>query len=233
VTEGLAAVAGRPRGAVLPQEAVDAALRLVTSLAQRTVGSSVGAGVTLVTGGLRLTTAASHPLVERADGLQYGLDEGPCLTAWRDRTAVRIDEMRTERRWPRWTRAAAPLGMRACLSAPVIAGADVIGAIKVYSRDSAVYGEPEEEILHLFAQQVAILLGPARHGHRSGHEAFRDMLRSRDVVIQARGMLMARQDVGEPAAFALLVRHSQRCGTSVREAARDLVGPGGRGRRDA
>jgi GAF domain-containing protein len=228
VTEGPAAVSGWSRGAVLTQEAVDKALRLVTSLAQRTVSSTFGAGVTLLTGGRRITTAASDPLVEKADGLQYGLEEGPCLTAWEDRVPVRIDEMRTERRWPRWTRAAAPLGMRASLSTPLIAGTDAIGAIKVYSLESAVYGESEEQLLQLFAQQAAILLAPAGTGDWVEQDPFRDMLCSRDELGQAKGLVMAREGVGERAAFAILVRRSQQSGTSVREVARQLVASGGR-----
>ena len=36
--------------------------------------------------------AASDPLVERADALQYQFDSGPCLTAWRDQVTVRVDD---------------------------------------------------------------------------------------------------------------------------------------------
>ena len=227
MTEGPAAVSGWSRGAVLTQEAVDKALRLVTSLAQRTVSRTFGAGVTLLTGGRRITTAASDPLVEKADGLQYGLDEGPCLTAWENRVPVRIDEMLTERRWPRWTRAAAPLGMRASLSTPLIAGSDTIGAIKVYSLESAVYGESEEQLLQLFAQQAAMLLATARTDEWVEQDSFQDMLRSRDELGQAKGLVMAQERVGEPAAFAILVRRSRQSGTSVREVARQLVASGG------
>jgi GAF domain-containing protein len=146
---------------LLCRETLDTALRLLTALARESLIGTAGAGVTVLVHGRTVTTAASDPLVERADGLQYGLDEGPCLTALREGVAVRVDEMRTETRWPRWTGAVAPLGMRSSLSSPMVAGGVTIGAIKVYSRDSEVYDEHAERVLALCADQAALLLGCA------------------------------------------------------------------------
>jgi GAF domain-containing protein len=151
---------------LLSRETVDAALRLVTSLAREMLHGTAAAGVTVAAGDQKVTTAGSDPLVETADGLQYGLDEGPCLTAWRERVVVRTDELRTETRWPRWTKAVEPLGLRASLSSPLVTGGKALGVIKVYARESAVYDEHAERLLSLLAQQAVILLGgrPAPRG---------------------------------------------------------------------
>src|SRR3954468_17217299 len=90
LTEELAAVFARMSGLLLSQETVDTVLGLITSLAAETVPGSGGPGVPPGDeGGHRTAGAATDPLVERADALQYELDEGPCLAAAAVRQVVR------------------------------------------------------------------------------------------------------------------------------------------------
>lgn len=78
-------------GLLLSKETVGTALRLVTSLAAQMVPGTVGAGVTLIDDRGRPTSrGSSDEVVAEADRLQYELDEGPCLMAWRER----VDEQR-------------------------------------------------------------------------------------------------------------------------------------------
>src|SRR3954454_20880036 len=120
-------------GLLLSHETVTTALGLVTSLALETVPGSVGAGITLVDESGRRSSAATDDRVERADALQYEHDEGPCLAATAIRQVVRVDDVAEDRRWPRWAAAVQPLGLRAALSAPLVAGDRGLGAMKVYS----------------------------------------------------------------------------------------------------
>jgi hypothetical protein len=85
-------------GLVLSRESVDTALKLVTTLAETTTPGTVGAGVTLVDAHGKRSQAASNQAVEQADALQYEFAEGPCLTAWRSRQLVRIDDTTTDSR---------------------------------------------------------------------------------------------------------------------------------------
>ena len=113
LADELSAVFARMSGLLLSEETVATALRLVTSLATDTIPGTVGAGVTLIDEtGRKSTTGASDPLVERADSLQYELGHGPCLTAWAGRTVVRIDDIAADPRWPEWSAAVEPLGLR-------------------------------------------------------------------------------------------------------------------------
>jgi hypothetical protein len=117
LAEELAGVFTQMSGLLLSQETVDTALHTVATLAQATLAGTVAAGVTLVdTQGRKTTAAASDALAERADALQYELDEGPCLTAWAERTLVRVDDVDHDERWPRWT--STPAAEAASDSAP-------------------------------------------------------------------------------------------------------------------
>jgi hypothetical protein len=134
LVDELSVVFARMSGLLLSEETVGTAVGLVTALATDAIPGTVGAGVTLVDErGAKTTSGASDPVVEKADTAQYELDEGPCLTAWAQRALVRIDDIGSDGRWPRWSRAVEPLGLRAALSAPLVAGDRSLGAVKVYA----------------------------------------------------------------------------------------------------
>jgi GAF domain-containing protein len=150
--EELTAVLAQMGAVVLSAETIDSTIELVTTLAAETIPATTGAGVTLVDAHGKRSMAASDPLVERADALQYQFDSGPCLTAWRDQVTVRVDEIDGETRWPQWTAAVAELDLRAMLSVPLVTSGAAIGAIKVYSGQPAAYNARAERLLELFAR---------------------------------------------------------------------------------
>lgn len=172
-----------------------------------------------------MTTAATGPLVEHADVLQYELDEGPCITAWQTRRIVRIDDMATETRFPRWTEAVASLRLRASLSAPMVAGDDALGAIKLYAETAGSYSEHDEQVLALFARQAAILLANVQAYENAQRltDQLHEALAARDTIGQAKGIIMAQQGVNEEVAFAALVRLSQQSHHKLRDVARQLI----------
>jgi GAF domain-containing protein len=212
---------------------VQTALTLVAELAHDTLGAdTVGAGISLLEGGGRRTSvAATGDEVAKADALQYELAEGPCLTAWQGRALVRVDDTDTEARWPRWTPAAAGLGLRAVLSAPLVAGDVALGTIKVYAARPHAYDERSQRLLSMFAVQAAVLLAGVRtvQDARRLTDDLRQALRNRDMVAMAKGVLMASEQVREDAAFALLVGLAQREHRSLQEVASSVVASSARG----
>jgi GAF domain-containing protein len=224
--EELSAVYGRMSGLLLSEETVATAVGLVTASATDAIPGAVGAGVTLVDErGGKATSGASDPVVEKADSAQYELDEGPCLTAWAQRALVRIDEIGSDGRWPRWSRAVEPLGLRAAVSAPLVAGDRSLGAVKVYAQLPRAFDRHAEHLLVLFAAQAAILLANVQSvdSARWLSDGLKDALRSRDLIATAKGILMARDGIAEEAAFAVLVAGAQREHQTLRDAAHCLV----------
>jgi GAF domain-containing protein len=179
----------------------------------------------LIAAGRKMTAAASDPAVERADAVQYELDEGPCLTACRDLVSVRVDDVLQDTRWPRWVRAVAPLGLRSSLSVPLVADGAPVGAVKVYAEAPRAYDDHDERVLVLFAEQAAILLANVQCHQNAQRlsEGLREALRTRDMIGQAKGILMAREGLDEDAAFQLLIRASQRTNAKLRDVARKVV----------
>jgi GAF domain-containing protein len=226
LADELAAVYARMSGLLLSQETVGTALGLVTSLALETVPGSAGAGVSLLDErGRRTSTAATDARVERADALQYQLDEGPCLTAWLQRTVVRIDDTAVDARWVRWCQAVQDVGVRSALSVPLVASGSALGAIKVYAGEPDAYDTRSEHLLTLFAEQAAILLSNVQTHERAQQlsDRLKAALDSRDVIGQAKGILMSQDGIDADAAFVLLAAASQRENRKLRDIAQDLV----------
>src|SRR3954452_14772669 len=194
-------------GLLLSSETVTTVLGLVTALAVETVPGSIGAGVTIVDEQGRRTSAATDDRVERADALQYEHDEGPCLAATALRQVVRIDDLAEDRRWPRWAAAARPLGLRAVLSAPLVAGDTALGAMKVYAERPRAFDAHAERLMALFSAQAAVLVANVQSYERAQRmtERLRQPVRDRDAVSVAKGVLMARHGVDEEAAFGMLL----------------------------
>ena len=221
----LTAVLAQMGAVVLSAETIDTTIELVTTLAAETIPATSGAGVTLVDARGKRSLAASDPLVERADALQYQFDSGPCLTAWRDQVTVRIDDTDGETRWPQWTAAVAELDLRAMLSVPLTTSGAAIGAIKVYSGQPAAYDTPAEHVLELFARQAAILLSntQALADARRLSAQLTEALTNRDTIGQAKGVLIAQGAANDQTAFAMLATASQRSNTKLTEVARRVI----------
>ena len=222
----LSVVFARMSGLLLSRESMTSAVALVTSLAADTVPGAFGSGVSLLDGrGQRTTAGASVPLVDQADSLQYELDEGPCLTAWARQVVVRMDDTATDTRWPRWASAAAGMGLRSALSAPLNAGGSSLGAIKVYGEQPGAFGERAEDLLVRFGEQASVLLAnmQAFEGAQQMSEGLKQALLSRDVISTAKGILMARDGMDADTAFGMLVSASQRQNVKLREIAQQIV----------
>jgi GAF domain-containing protein len=225
VAEDLASALNQMAGLVLSRETVETALELVTTLAATVTPGTLGAAVTVVDEHGKRSRAVSNATVEQADALQYELDEGPCLTAWRTQELIRLDDTTTDERWPRWSPAVSRLGVRSVLSAPLLAAGESVGAMKVYCERPQNYGPPDEHVMRLFAAQAAILLANSQslQEARRLSRQLTGALASRDVIAQATGVLLARGASSPQAAFATLAATAQQNHRAVEDVARTLV----------
>ena len=225
LADELAAVFARMSGLLLSEETVDRALGVLSALAQETVPGATGAGVSMLDGQRRKSSGSTDDRVRQADDLQYELDEGPCLAAAAGRRLVRIDDLGADPRWPLWASAAAELGLKAAMSAPLVAGDVSLGAIKVYAEEPDRFDGHSEQLMTLFAAQAAILAVNVQAHDRAKRlsAAMRQAIHGRDSISMAKGLLMGRNAVDEDTAFGMLLTRSEQAGTTVAEAARVLV----------
>lgn len=156
--------------------------------------------------------------VAQCDKLQQELREGPCLNAiWQQHTVI-INEMSSDARWPRFTARAAELGFGSLISFRLFIRDDSLGALNLYSAAGEHLNNEAEIIGEVFATHAAIALAGARH-HRQMNEA----LASRDMIGQAKGLLMQRENVTGQQAFDMLVRASQASNIKLTDVAAWLI----------
>jgi GAF domain-containing protein len=184
---------------------VDGLLGAVTHAAVTTVpGAEVGS-ISYVVGRQGVESrGATGDLPRRLDEAQNRLQEGPCLDAVREQPVVRVEDMRDEPRWPRFAAEATALGVRSSLSVRLVIEDDRLGALNLYAPTPGAFTEESVDIGQAIAAHAAIaLIGAKTEGH------LRTAIGSRDLIGQAKGILMERYRLTAAQAFAVLARASQ------------------------
>ena len=200
-------------------------LHAVARLAQRTLGGCDAASVTLIVGGKPHTPVSSHTLAMTVDRHQYNTGQGPCLDAIRGQQKVHVRDLREQAsRWPAFSPLAIGEGIRSSLSLPMFAADEGVGALNLYATTIAAFAEAEP-MGELFARQAGITLANATAFDRAAQLAtdLSVALEHRDVIGQAKGILMAHQRIDADAAFVLLRQASQRSNIKLYDLARQVV----------
>ncbi|WP_406601588.1 ANTAR domain-containing protein [Lentzea miocenica] len=191
------------------QQVVDAAVQVVP-------------GADLVSITLRSRDGKFHTPVETdkvaidLDQLQYDLLEGPCLDV-ADPTGPAVaaaSDLATAPSWPRFGPAAAERGMGAVLSTallPDVQSPRLSGALNIYSRERGGLDQTDQAVALLLATHASLALAhtEAVDSATLQAEQLRRAINSRDVIGQAKGILMARRGLSADEAFDLLRRSSQ------------------------
>nr|WP_231703887.1 GAF and ANTAR domain-containing protein [Arthrobacter sp. zg-Y179] len=211
---------------LLTEETVAHAVDLLAEAMRESIPGTVGAGVSLMDEqGRRTSTGSTDGLVVAADELQYRLGDGPCLEAWASAAPVRSDDLAAEIRWQGWSVPAAELGLRSVLSVPLLHKRDILGAMKIYSMETAAFNEHSEHLLTLFAGPAATLLANVQSTevpHRASRE-LKDAMASRDSIALARGILMERNRLNTEEAMRELIISSRSNGHSLRSVSEQVI----------
>ncbi len=96
-----------------------------------------------------------------------------------------------------------------------------MGALNLYSRSADGFTVDDENTGLLFASHAAVALVGARH-----EDSLNVGLVGRDVIGQAKGILMERYHIDAQAAFAVLLRISQSSNRKLRDIAATLAATG-------
>ena len=204
---------------LLAKEDVQHTLQAIVDMAVEHVVGCDHAGITYVKGRRGFTPAASDSVPATVDAIQYEVDEGPCLDAVRKHEVFCTGDLSREVRWPRFSaRAHRETGVASMLSIQLFVAGDTLGALNMYSKATDAFDERARAVGLVFAAHAALALSTALHS-----EQMAEALQSRDVIGQAKGMLMAREGVGSDEAFAMLKRASQRLNVKLRDVAAQMV----------
>ena len=205
----------------VPEADLQGTLDAMARTAVETIGPAKYAGVNLYDHGAFVPQAVTGEPPQVLDVLQQETGRGPCIDASREQVTIRVDDMVTETRWPEYTGRALALSVASMLCVPLCVNEHQLGSVSLYATDRAAFTLADEYVARLFASQAALALAEA---HRA--DQMRQALSSRDIIGQAKGILMERHRITADEAFRLLSKHSQQVNRKLADVARALAETG-------
>lgn len=198
------------------------ALQLVVDLAVGYIEPCAGATMLFVRRrGEIVTPAWSGQQARAADLAQHETGEGPCLSALHEHETIVVDDLASEERWPRWRDAVSELGWRSMVGLRLFVAEDTMGALDLYSSRAQAFDVHAQALGGVFASHAAVAMKAS-----ISDAGLEKALEHRDVIGQAKGVLMERERLSARAAFERLRELSMDHNIKVRDLARDIAESG-------
>jgi GAF domain-containing protein len=196
-------------------------LEAIASTAVTMLSPARYAALTVLSRGELIPRASTGEPPLLLDRLQQKLGDGPCIHAAKHQSVFRIEDTGGDDRWPEFCAEASRLEVRSMLCVPLWIDERGLGALSLYADRAAAFSDPHERVAVLLAAFAALALAEAQ---RAGQ--MHDALGNRDIIGQAKGVLMERHRITADAAFGALSRVSQAENRKLAEVARRLVETG-------
>ena len=178
------------------------------------------AGVTVTRNAKHIDTpAATHKWPILLDEIQQRHREGPCLTAaWEEKT-IHVADLETDERFPLYARdVLTQTPIRSVMAFQLFIAGETMGALNVYAEQAHAFAAETKTIGLIFAAHSSVAWNAARRD-----DQFKRALASRDMIGQAKGMIMERYGVDAVRAFELLRKLSQDSNVPLIQVATEVV----------
>ena len=103
---------------------------------------------------------------------------------------VRTDDFQREQRWPHYSAEVLKLGLRSALSFKLYTSRSNAGALNIFGVEPEAFGPDDEAVGPVLAAHAAAAILASRQG-----EQLQSALSSRDLIGQAKGVIMERYNV--------------------------------------
>lgn len=201
------------------EEDTDSVLAGIVHAALELVPHAAEASISLITGRRTLDSrAASSDLPRKVDALQSETGQGPCLDATYEKRVVSVPDLSSDSRWPAFSRPAFDLGARSMMSFQLFVNGDHLGALNLFGRDIGVFDAESERIGALVAAHAAVAVAGSQQVSQ-----LTQALDTRDLIGQAKGILMERYKITAQQAFLLLSRASSEMNIKLHDVAEQLT----------
>ncbi len=179
------------------------------------------AGVNIMSGRSFEPQATLGEPPNELDMLQKRTGDGPCIEASRSQLPVVVEDLSREQRWPEFASLGVSLGVRSMLCVPLWADEKRLGSLSLYSTRPDAFDERSRRLAELLAVHAAVVLSDAQRIENLGLA-----LKNRDLIGQAKGILMERHRITADAAFEMLSSASQRANRKVASVAEEVASTG-------
>jgi GAF domain-containing protein len=221
VAEALGAVDVLARALHVEDARLEPTLKAIATSATAAHPAARDAGIILLVRGRLTPQAVTGRAPQILDLRQQETGEGPCIEAARTQQVIIVSDTRNDARWPGFCAAAQARRVGSMLCVPLWAGQRRLGALSLYASAPASFSQHDVKLIELFATLAALALAEAQRA-----EQLREAITSRDLIGQAKGMLMERFRISDEAAFSTLARVSQSLNLKLTAVARHLIETG-------
>jgi GAF domain-containing protein len=226
-TDSALVLAGTAKALAQPA-GLPALLQRIVDLAVECIPACELASATLSNDGLPLTSVATSELAAQADRVQAEVGEGPSVAVMTADRPSHTDDIVNDERWPALASHWIALGIASALACPLVVthrGGTLRGSLTFYASAGAAFDTAQRNLAAALAAQAALALATAFTELEAGvrDEQLREAIESRDMIGQAKGILMASEGCTADAAFDVLRRASQRENLKLRDIAARLV----------
>ena len=166
-----------------------------------------GAGLMLCDSAQNLhSVAASDDRFAHLEELQIRHQEGPCVEAFDTKNLIGAMDLEQDERWPLFSEAAVRRKFRAILASPLPYNQSAVGVVAVLSERSRPWSPANELALLAFTDLAALLIASMIQGEQQSGLAdqLQGALNSRQVIEQAKGVLIGTQGVSPRTAYEQL-----------------------------
>ncbi len=171
------------------------------------------------------TAAGSSERAVELDHIEQSLGDGPCIKALHDMSAVMIDDVAKDPRWPHYNRALAQANVHSSLGVPLEISSDASAALNFFATKPRAFT----------ADVYDKALGFAAAAHNTLHLSVRintaqnradDLeaaMESRTAINLACGVIMAQNRCSQAEAMDILTKVSSNRNRKLRDVARELI----------
>ncbi len=200
-----------------------------------TVGAVAGcdyASITLWQNARVGDTLASIVIATELDDIQFGTAIGPALEALHGEHPVYARQLSEPSRWPVLAATAGQLGVASalCFGLSVHRSAQwsALGTLTLYGTTAHAFSDEDQEFGSILAAYLSVTVAAAQKRYEVDRReaALHRSLSTRDLIGQAKGILMERQHLSAGDAFDLLRRASQRLNRKLAAIAQHLAETG-------
>jgi GAF domain-containing protein len=164
------------------------------------------------------SAAATDDLAKGFDALQDETGEGPCMDALWNQETVRVDDLGSDSRWPVLGPRAAERGIGSMLCLQLFVVQNTLGSLDLIAYEKSAFTDESEHIGLLLASHAAVAVAGAQ---KLDHSAI--ALANRDIIGQAKGILMERFKITAEQAFEVLAKVSQDTNRKLYAVAEELT----------
>ncbi|MBA2272472.1 MAG: GAF and ANTAR domain-containing protein [Actinobacteria bacterium] len=211
---------------LVSDEDVDSTISRITRLAVACIDGADFCGVSLITKGKEIkSVGATDEVAAEVDKVQYEVGEGPCLSSIADQATFKIDDIGSDRQWPRFSAAAVDKGVNSMLAFVLQISDQSLAALNLFAREAHAFSMEDVRVGAIFASHAAHTLANAQthETDRLKAQQLEEALATRGVISNAVGILMAQEGMNREEAFGMLRTTSQALNFKLRVIAESVV----------